>query len=102
VPGEKKDCSDVGAPGGSAELGEAWAPDGPAKSRANTIRTSACNSFPADAFSAQRPHFRATSLHFRRNEKPKSEGSKPRFYVAAPSGAMLKRKIIVWEGRRSA
>jgi len=35
-------------------------------------------SFPADAFSAQRPYFRATSLLFRRKEKNKSEGGKRR------------------------
>src|SRR5512139_1855855 len=45
-------------------------------------RISGWISFPADAFSAQRPPFRATSLLFRKKERTKVKGGKLTMYIA--------------------
>ena len=44
-------------------------------------RISGWISFPADAFSAQRPSFRATSLLFRKKERTKVKGGKRLFPI---------------------
>jgi len=52
-------------------------------------RLSVWISFPADAFSAQRPSFRATSLFFRGKERNQEEGASPPVFLDIPNLSII-------------